>query len=303
LKLLGIVSDGSGVYNEDAAGFAGHEDDVVAAWVFDGVTGINDRSYIGASSDAVWIVARAEHHLRQLAVADISLPQILGRLVESLIADWSTATTDILLPEGYDHPACCLLLVKRYADGWRALRLGDSFLLTANRDVKRWDGPPTDLGALEVSLRHRAKQQRAEGVADFNVLLQQFHPQLMASRRARNTEGNHSILLPDRSALVQPEIIELGWPQDILLCSDGFYRAVDTYQLLGDADLVATCGGPNGVQKVLRDIRKTEAEDIHCDRHVRFKPADDASAVMIGTSSRPLPSQGISVVNEHASDS
>jgi hypothetical protein len=290
LKLLGIVSEGSGVCNEDAAGFAGREDEVVAAWVFDGVTGINDRSYIGASSDAAWIVTRAEHHLRELAIADISLPQILAALVENLIADWTVVTTDILLPDGYDVPACCLLLVKRYEDGWKALRLGDSFLLTENSEVKRWDGPPTDLGALEVLLRHHAKQQRAEGAADFKQLLQQFHPQLMASRRARNTEGNHSILLPDRSALVQPEIIELGWPQGILLCSDGFYRAVDTYQLLNDAELVATCASPNGVNEVLRGIRKTEAEDIHCYKHVRFKPADDASAIMLGASSRLLTS-------------
>lgn len=283
MKLFGAVSEGSGACNEDAAGVAGPENDVLAAWVFDGVTGINGRNVLGASSDAAWIVARAEQHLRKLVAEDISLSQILETLVERLIADWNAATAGIQLPDDYDIPACCLLLVKRYNDGWRAMRLGDCFLLTVAPAVKRWDGPPNDLNALETLLRRQALQQRSEGVSDFRQLLQQFHPQLMASRRARNTRGNHSILVPDRGALAQPEFLELAWPEAILLCTDGFYRAVDTYHLMSDADLVSACTSESGVKAVMRAIRATEAEDLHCEKHMRFKPADDASAVMLVT--------------------
>lgn len=281
MKLRGIVSEGGGACNEDAAGIVEHEGEVTAAWVFDGVTGINDGNYLEAASDAKWIVERAEQHLRELAAQDIPLIQLLATLVDKIASDWKAATRHIVLPEGHDVPACCLLLAKRYGDGWKALRLGDSILLTTGKEVQRWDGPQTALGSLESLIRDEAKRLRTTGVTDFNALLQRFRPQLMASRRARNTTGNHSVLVADRSALAQPELIELGWPEEILLCSDGFYRAVDTYHMLDDAALVATCSAPGGMTDLLRKMRLLEADDPFCEKYMRFKPADDASAVML----------------------
>lgn len=281
MKLAGIVSEGSGHHNEDAAGVIERDGEVAAAWVFDGVTGINGANYLDAPSDAAWLVRQAEIHVRRLAAQDIALEELLRQLVDCLITDWQGATANLTLPEGYDTPAACLLLVKRYAEGWKALRLGDSFLLTQSKTVLNWHGPDTDLGGLEALLRREAKRHRAMGLSDFKALLQQFHPQLIASRKARNTAGNHSILVPDRSSLAIPEIMDLGWPQSLLICSDGFYRAVDTYGLLNDTTLVTSCGPPGGVTEVLRLIRAVEADDPDCTKHLRFKPADDASAVSL----------------------
>jgi len=67
LKLAGSVCQGSGANNEDGWGFIGEEGDVDAAWILDGVTGINGKTYLPAGSDAAWFVARASHHLRALA--------------------------------------------------------------------------------------------------------------------------------------------------------------------------------------------------------------------------------------------
>lgn len=281
MKLAGLISEGSGAHNEDAAGVIERDGEVIAAWVFDGVTGINGVNYLDAPSDAAWLVQRAEVHLRQLAARDVGLPELLSRLVEALIADWQRATHNHVFPDGYDTPAACLLLAKRYADGWKSLRLGDSFLLSQNGSLQNWHGPDTDLGGLEALLRQQAKRQRANGVSDFKALLQQFHPQLIASRRARNTPGNHSILVPDQSSLRVPEFLDLGWPTSLLLCSDGFYRAVDTYAVMDDAALLAASTAPEGVADVLHQIRAIEADDPHCEKHLRFKPADDASAVSL----------------------
>lgn len=281
MKLAGIISEGSGTINEDAAGFVKHNGEVIAAWVLDGVTSINGRNYLDASTDPAWLVGRVEYHLKQLAAQDMALPEILNHLVAALIADWQHASEGIHFPDGFDMPAACLLLAKRYRDGWKALRMGDCFLLTDAEMVHRWDGPETDLGGLEALLRREAKRQRADGITDFKALLQQFHPQLMASRRARNTPGNHSILVPDVSSLAIPEYMNMGWPSSILLCSDGFYRAVDTYGLMDDKALVQICGSPQGVTSVLRQIRAVEAGDPHCKAHLRFKPSDDASAVCL----------------------
>ena len=44
MRLVGTVSQAGGQVNEDAWGIVGRADDVAAAWVLDGVTGINGRN-------------------------------------------------------------------------------------------------------------------------------------------------------------------------------------------------------------------------------------------------------------------
>lgn len=281
MKLAGIVSQGSGACNEDAAGHISRNGEVIAAWVFDGVTGINDRNYLPAPTDAAWLVDRAGAHLQELAGQDMALPALLERLVARLEEDWKEAAATLDLPDGYDIPAACLVLVKKFDDGWHALRLGDSMLLVEEDRVRLIPPPDSDLNALETFLRDEARRRRAHGLSDFKALLREFHPRLMASRRARNTASNHSILVADRSTLNCPEYIRLGQPASVLLCTDGFYRAVDIYSLLDDAGLMSACREAGGVAHVLQRLRTTEASDPDCERYLRFKPADDASAVML----------------------
>ncbi len=281
MRLAGSVSAGSGAYNEDAAGHVMRDGRVIAAWVFDGVTGINGRNYLPAVTDAAWLVERAGEHLQSLAGQDIALPELLARLVDKLQDDWRAVSHGLTLPEGYDIPAACLAFVKEYADGWQAFRLGDSMLLVEDETVRLVPPPDSDLHSLEMYLREEARRRRAHGLSDFQALLKEFHPRLMESRRARNTAQNHSILVADRNSLNCPEFMALGRPQSLLLCTDGFYRAVDNYSLMDNAGLVAACKPTGGVHKVLHDIRRTEASDPNCERFLRFKPADDASAVML----------------------
>ena len=66
MKLVGAISQGSGLVNEDGMGLIGPADDVSAAWVLDGVTGINDRNYLPGGSDAHWFVNKAHEHLQIL---------------------------------------------------------------------------------------------------------------------------------------------------------------------------------------------------------------------------------------------
>ena len=91
MKLIGAVSEGSGAVNEDGFGWLGTPDNVQAAWVFDGVTGINGRNYLGEGTDARWLVARAHERLTGLAAHDIPLSALLEELVRGLIADFAAA--------------------------------------------------------------------------------------------------------------------------------------------------------------------------------------------------------------------
>lgn len=279
MRLMGAITEGSGAVNEDGLGYAGSTDDVSAAWIFDGVTGINGRNHLPGGSDAHWLVARAHERLSELAAGQLDLADLLAELVTGLIADWNNATADLDLPRDYDPPAACLVLVKRYQDGWQSLRLGDSCLL-----ARRADGGTDVLAAspnnvFDHWLAREARKRRDKGILDIKALLAEFAPQLRAGRARRNRPDGYSILECSRDSLAMPEITKLGWPAEILLCTDGYYRAVDHYGLHDNGTLLDASA--RSVSKVLAELRAVEAADADCLRFPRFKPADDASAVML----------------------
>jgi hypothetical protein len=280
VRLLGAVSEGSGAVNEDGFGWLGSAGDVSAAWVFDGVTGINDRNYLGDGTDARWLVARAHERLAELVLRDAPLMALLQELVAGLIDDFARATAGEDIPPGYDPPAACLILVKRYGEQWQALRLGDSCLLARDEHGGHRVHAASPNNAFDHWLTREARKRRDAGVLDIKALLAEFAPQLKAGRAKRNRPDGYAILEASRDALAMPEIIDLGRPAEILLCTDGYYRAVDHYALYDDAGLMTASAAD--VASVLSRLRQEEASDPQCLRFPRFKPADDATAVMLG---------------------
>jgi len=279
VRLIGAVSEGSGAVNEDGFGWLGSQDDVSAAWVFDGVTGINGRNYLGEGTDARWLVWRAHVRLTDLAARDIPLLALLEELVGGLIADFAAAAEGKDIPPNYDPPAACLILAKRYKDGWQALRLGDSCLLTRDGGGEHRMHAASPNNVLDHWLTREVAKRRAAGVLDIKALLAEFAPQLKDGRSKRNQPGGYSILEASPAALTMPDIIELGAPAEMLLCTDGYYRAVDHYGLHDDAGLID--GSAGDVETVLAALRAAERSDPDCSRYPRFKPADDATAVML----------------------
>ena len=279
MRLAGASTEGSGAVNEDGYGLIVRDGDVSAAWVFDGVTGINGQNYLGGGSDAQWLVAKAHDHLLELARLDADLPALLAELVRRLIADWDEVHASVQLPADYDPPAACLVLAKRYGTTWRALRLGDSCLLARGGHLDQRIAAASPNNGFDHWLSREARKRRDEGVLDIKQLLAEFRPQLQAGRARRNQPGGYSILECSPAALAMPEYLDLGTPAEILLCTDGYYRAVDHYGLHDDASLLDASG--SSVDVVLETLRAVEAADPDCLRYLRFKPADDATAVML----------------------
>lgn len=281
MRLVGGITEGSGAVNEDGFGFVGAHGDVSAAWVFDGVTGINGQNILPSASDAQWLVARADGHLRDLTTGVALLPEILSELVARLIADWVQITADIVLPTPYDPPAACLILVKRYGGKWQAVRLGDLCLLAryGSGDHRIFAASPNN--AFDIWLAGEAKKRRDAGILDIKALLAEFRPQLTAGRMKRNQPGGYSILEADPAALRMAEYIDLGSPSEILACTDGYYRAVDHYHLHDDLALIEESLKQGGMEGVLSRLRRIEQSDPDCQTYLRFKPSDDATALML----------------------
>jgi hypothetical protein len=281
LNLAGAMTQGSGPINEDGWGFLGSADDVTATWVFDGVTGINGRNLFPAGTDAAWLVAKAHGHLLKLAGLDLPLREILSRLVQFLISDFNAAVEGLDIPKDFDPPAACLILVKRYGKSWKALRLGDSCLLSRADDGAHTILAASPNNAFDHWLSNEADKRRAAGVLDIKALVAEFRPKLLQGRKMRNTPGGYSILEANEIATQFAEYLDLGAPQEILLCTDGYYRAVDHYELHTNETLIEDSLGKDGIRHVLANIRAVEASDPACQKYLRFKPADDATAVVL----------------------
>lgn len=281
MKLAGAVTQGSGAINEDGLGFLGSPRDVSAAWIFDGVTGINRKNFLGGGTDAAWFVARAHDHLRLLAGLDLPLREILSRLVKALIVDFKAAVKAVDIPADYDPPAACLILLKRYGEAWQALRMGDSCLLARGSDGAHISVAASPNNAFDHWLSREALKRRDEGMLDIKKLLAEFRPQLMQGRKQRNSPGGYSILEASPPAVEFAEYFDLGAPREILLCTDGYYRAVDYYGVHSEESLLEASLVPTGVDNVLDSIRSAEASDPACVKYLRFKPADDATAVAL----------------------
>ena len=210
MRLVGVVTQPSKANNEDGCGWVGSVTNVAAAWVFDGVTGINAENILPGASDASWLVGRANEHLHRLASSSRAMPEILAALVDRLIGDWQSATTGMHIPPNYDPPAACLVFVRRYDDGWKGLRLGDSCLLarSASGDHHVWAASPNN--EFDHWLAREARARRERGITDTEALLAEFHPQMVASRSKRNRAGGYSILEADTASLNMPEFFDLS---------------------------------------------------------------------------------------------
>ena len=77
------------------------------------------------------------------------------------------------------------------------------------------------------------------------------------------------------------EYLVLGTPCELLLCTDGYYRAVDCYGLYSEEGLLTASLMAGGIDGVLSKIRVVEATDPTCKKYPRFKPADDATAIVL----------------------
>jgi Protein phosphatase 2C len=283
LKLVGAVTQGSGAVNEDGLGYLGTAGDISAAWVMDGVTGINGRSYLPAGSDAAWLVGKAHQHLEVFAAFDIPMAEIVSRLVNALIDDWQKVTKGLNLPENFDPPAACLVLAKRYGQAWQAVRLGDSCLLARSAIAGSISFPASPNNSFDLWLKEESARRREAGSLDIKSLLVEFQPQLAAARKSRNMPSGYSILEAHPRTIEFAEYLELGSPVDVLLCTDGYYRAVDHYSQYSDEELLAACARSGGVDHILQGIRAVEKADPNCQVYLRFKPADDATALMLSS--------------------
>jgi len=275
-------------FNEDGYGFWPAEAPR-AAWVLDGVTGINDRALLPGPTDAAWFVAQVQEALAALlsTAPDMPAAELVGALVEELERRQSAAWLDARGADGRETPAASFALVHLVGAEIEVLRLGDCLVLLEATDgaVTVMDHPV--LAAIEAETRDALLALRARGITDPKQAFTAMMPRLRAERLRRNTPDGYGVLAAERSCLSMLHIDRMPAHalRRILLVSDGYYRLVDHYNAASDAELVRRTE-ELGADAMLEQLRAIEAADPLAARYPRLKIADDATALLIGVDHR-----------------
>jgi hypothetical protein len=283
--LLSAVSAPGSKINEDAYGVWPNANAARAAWVLDGVTGINDRMLLPGPSDAAWFVAQVQDALPALLseAADMPIHDLVGALVRELGRRQSASWLEPRGADGGETPAASFVLVRLLGDEIEIARLGDCLVLLESGDgvVKALDHPV--LQRIEAETKRAVLELRAAGVTDPQEIRQRMLPQLRTQRRRRNQVDGYGVLAAETGCLSM--IAVHRWPlralRRVLLASDGYYRLVDHYHAVSDMDLVRETSR-QGPDALLGQLRAIEAGDPRCDQYPRLKISDDATALLIG---------------------
>ena len=283
-----VTAPGSKI-NEDAYGVWPSGQSPQAAWVLDGVTGINDRALLPGPTDAAWFVAQVQDLLPALleGMPERPIADLMTRLVDALSARQGKAW---LRPEGaagFETPAASFVLCRQLGDQIEISRLGDCLVLIEGTDesIDLLDDPV--LATIEESIKAQILEMRARGIIDPADVLRIVMPTLRSIRGRRNAPGGYGVLTADRSCLkfVQVNRFATHHLRNILLTSDGYYRLVDVYGAMPHADLMRRTAEA-GAEALLTILRTIEALDRTGARYPRLKMADDATALLLRSTAR-----------------
>lgn len=281
--LLSAATEPGAQINEDGYGLWPVEAPR-AAWVLDGVTGINERALLPGASDAAWFVAQVQEILPELLSQspDMPITALIACLAKELEGRQSASWLDVRGAEGCETPAASFALVRPLGNEIEIARLGDCLVLLegTNGVVTVMDHPV--LEQIEAETRRAVLDLRAAGIADPEQVREKMLPALRAQRRRRNCADGYGVLAAEQgcTALMHVDRMPMQALRSVLLASDGYYRLVDHYGAMNGTELVRRTRA-QGADALLKQLRAIEAADPLAAAYPRLKIRDDATALMI----------------------
>lgn len=252
--------------NDDACGFTGPR-----AWVIDGATDLSDAPLTLDASDASWLARFLSTRLHGP----------VGNRIDDVVKDAAFAFGKLVEGKSYERwqsPIASLLMVWDRGPGVAGVDLGDCRLFALDAD-----GHAHVIGGLadaaDAEARLAAQQTDAH-----KPLMQRTATleKLRAGRAALNREGGAWTFCLDPACADHARYwqLQLARPTHLLLMTDGFSALADRYRAYDPAGLVQAALD-KGLQELGRELRAIEAEDAEAARHPRFKPSDDATALLM----------------------
>jgi serine/threonine protein phosphatase PrpC len=271
-----VVAAGGHRLNEDRLG---HHGDV--AWAIDGATSLEESAFLPAATDVQWLVDTLGRRLTALPSAS-AFPDAAA-LIEYVAARIAQEIADLGFPADRVHPTCSLgLLIDRGAEVELA-RVGDATCVAVG-----------DGGVVQVSTDYFSHREAA-AVADAGgdgLDHSDVRARMLVRRDGyiRGT-GPESVFSGHPARGIREHGATTAWRgiEHVLLCTDGFARAVVDYALYPDWRSLVAAAAKRGLAAVAEEIRefehdieerlKSRGSDAVATGH--FKTRDDVAAVLV----------------------
>lgn len=271
-----VTSPGGHRINEDRWGHAGP-----LAWVIDGATDLGNEPFLPAATDVQWLVDQVGRRLATMKVG--SADRDPRHLLNDLSARIGSELESLAFPSDRIHPTCSVGLLLATADHLHLARVGDPTCLALGAETVELS--TSFFGRREAQAVHRAK------AAGTTASLDQDATRLgIIQRRQQYIEGDleESVFSghPAAHLRIQSVSLKSAGFDHVLLCTDGFARAVVDYHLYPDWPTLLQACLAHGLSSVIEEIRTYEGEASapgtkRASTH--FKKSDDATALLVRT--------------------
>lgn len=250
--------------NEDRYGYSGD-----FAWVIDGATDLEPDAFLPAPSDVQWLVDRVGELLRAAAAegehpgARDILQELSGKIGEDM--------RSLSFPDARIHPTCSIGLMHVGPDTIELARIGDPTCIAYGDRI-------TELSTGFFGRREAQAIELAQGadLSDSNSR------EGILRRRQNYIRGvfDESVFSghPEAVLRIQTESLDLGRVKHVLLCTDGFARAVVDYGIFADWSELLQQVLASGLSSVRDRIRQHEKQTQHT---AHFKRSDDVTALLL----------------------
>lgn len=266
IEVLDSVSEPGGAKpNEDRLGFGPH-----AAWVLDGATDVYPQPFLPAHNDVHYLVDRLGDYLTEHAAAITVNPETLLDHLSKRMRDDLAA---LGFPRDRTHPTCSLGLLTDRGDTLELTRIGDATLVATGSIVTVLD---TDFFNHREAAAVAAAGPAGLSGADAHTALLGRRQEYITGVHAEGVFSGH----PDAQLRIDSTLLDWDGIEHVLLCTDGFARAVGEYSLYPDWPTLINHALDGSLASIAKAIRDHEHRaDLSLSRS-HFKTSDDLAAVL-----------------------
>jgi len=275
--LIDSVSQAGKSINEDRATTSTH-----AAWILDGATSLSPQRLFPGPSDPAWFAATADALLARLTRESDDSTTLLRRLVAEL-HDACAAALVPLADTEVELPSASLAMAQLVGGEIELLTLGDCKLLLRQNDGRVEAFDQSSVAPFDAKVVEALRAIQAGGETALSRITLRLTPLIRENRLWKNRPDGYGVLTADPACLAFAETARrpAAAATHLLLATDGFYRLVDTYNMLTAGELMQAAL-ERGLAPLYAELRRLGDADAECLAHPRLKARDDATAMLVG---------------------
>lgn len=276
--IVSYISVAGKQYNEDAI-YVPDRDKNQCLVVVDGATSLEKSTINGYSSDAEWLA------LNLIG----SFPKNLENCNNNFSAALAYTSFELynklqIIGKGNVKPTASLLCAVDLGENIAIATLGDASALIKDKHGKVQRLHDNTLTLLDNTVIARMKElSNTKGISIKNARdMQEIQDMLLEHRHLANKTNGYRTFMPSQNDLSWSNIyyIPTNDIEYIALMTDGFYAAVDCYEITNSNNELMSMLINGIAPEIIEEIRKRAYSDTKYDKYPRFKIMDDASVVV-----------------------